>query len=74
MAVVIAVGLPDGKLFAVKKDVGRSHVIQKIANVFLCEDKLHGNIVADLIDGNRRIFAYLACDAVVKWSSMIMMQ
>ena len=66
MAVVIAVRLADWKLFTIKEDVGRSHVIRKIADIHFCRDKLHGNIITDFIDGNGGILADLARDAVVK--------
>ena len=66
VAVVIPVGLTDRKLFTVKQDVSRSHVIRKIAYIDFCGDELHGNIIADFVDGNGGILTDLACDAVVK--------
>ena len=32
----------------------------------LCGDELHGNIIADFVNGDGGIFTYLAGDAVVK--------
>ena len=66
MAVFIAVSLPDGKLLIFKQDECRIHVIRKIADVNSGRDKLHGDIVADFIDSNSGIFAYLTCDTVIK--------
>lgn len=66
MAVVIAVGLPDWVLFAIRQDEGGSHIIRKIADINLCRNKLHGNIIADIVNGNSGIFPNLTGDAVVK--------
>ena len=66
MAVVIAVGLTDGELLIIQQDVGRSHVIREIADIHLCRDELHGNIIADLVNGNGGILAYLTGDTVIK--------
>lgn len=66
MAVFIAVGPADGELLTIRQDVSGSHVIRQIADVHLCGDELHGNIVADRADGDGRILADFACDAVIK--------
>lgn len=66
MAVFIAVGPADGELLTIRQNVSGIHVIRKIADIHLCRDELHGNIVADRVDGNGRIFADFACDAVIK--------
>ena len=66
MAVVIAVRLADGELLVIKEDVGRSHVVRKIADIHFCSDELHGDIIADLVDGDGGILADFACDTVVK--------
>lgn len=66
MTVVIAVGLTDGELLIIKEDVGRSHVIREIADIHLCRDELHGNIIADRVNGNGGILTDLAGDTVVK--------
>lgn len=66
MAVVIAVGLTDRKLFTLKQDVGRGHVVRKITDIHFCGDELHGNIIADPVNGDGGILTNLACDAVVK--------
>ena len=66
MEVVIAVGLTDGELLIIKQDVGRSHIIRKIADIHLCRDELHGNIIADPVNSDGGILAYLTGDTVVK--------
>ena len=66
MAVIIAVGLTDGELLFIKQDVGRSHVIQKTADICLCGDELHGNIITDFINGNGGILVHFTGNAVVK--------
>ena len=66
MAVVIAVGLPDWVLFAIRQYEGGSHIIRQIADINLCRNKLQGNIIADLVNGNSGILPYFTGDAVVK--------
>ena len=66
MAVVIAVGPADGELLTIHQDVGGSPVIRKIANINLCGNELHGDIIADRVNGNGGIFPDFACDTVVK--------
>ena len=66
MAVVIAVGLADGELLIISQDIGGSHVIRKIADIHFCGDKLHGDIIADRVNGNGGILPDFACDTVVK--------
>ena len=66
MAVLIAVGLPDGELLIFKQNEGRVHVIREISDIHFGRDKLHGHIIADLVDGNGRVLTNLACDTVVK--------
>lgn len=66
MAVVITVGPADRELLIISQDIGGSHVIRKIAYIHLCRDELHGNIIADRVDGNGGILPDFAGDTVVK--------
>lgn len=66
MAVVITVDPADRELLIISQDVGGSHVIRKIAYIHLCGDELHGNIIADRVDGNGGILPDFAGDTVVK--------
>ena len=66
MAVIIAVCSADRELFILIQDVGRVHVIRKIADIHLCRNELHGNIIADAVNGNSGILADFAGNAVIK--------
>lgn len=65
MAVVIAVGPADGELLTIRQDVGGSHVIREIADIHFCGDELHGDIIADRVNGNGGIFPDFACDTKI---------
>ena len=66
MAVIIAVGPADGELLIFKQNESRVHVIRKKSDIYFGRDELHGHIIADLVDGNGRVLADLACDTVIE--------
>ena len=66
MAVLIAVGPADGELLIFKQNESRVHVIREKSDSYFGRDELHGHIIADLVDGNGRVLANLACDTVIE--------
>lgn len=66
MAVLIAVGPADGELLIFKQNESRVHVIREKSDIYFGRDELHGHIIADLVDGNGRVLANLACDTVIE--------
>lgn len=66
MAVLIAVGPADGELLIFKQNESRDHVIREKSDIYFGRDELHGHIIADLVDGNGRVLANLACDTVIE--------
>ncbi len=66
MAVFIAVGLSEGKLLIFKQDECRIHVIREVTDINFGRDKLHGDIIADFVNGDGGVFPYLTCNTVIK--------
>ena len=66
MAVLIAVGPADGELLIFKQNESRVHVIREISDIHFGRDKLHGHIIADLVDGNGGVLANLTGNTVLK--------
>ncbi len=65
LEIIQTVGPADGELLTIHQDVGGSHVIRKIADIHFCGDKLHGNIIADRVNGNGGILPDIACDTKI---------
>lgn len=51
-------------MFPFIKDESRVHVFREIADLHFLGDELHGDVIADTVDGDGGIFPYLAGDAV----------
>ena len=66
MAVLIAVGPADGELLIFKHQESRVHGLREKSDSYFGIDELHGHIIADLVDGNGRVLANLACDTVIE--------
>ena len=64
MAVFVTVCLTDGEFLTIRQDEGGIHVIREKTYIDFCRDELHGNIIADFVNGNGGILAHLTGDAV----------
>lgn len=64
VAVLIAIGSADRIFLLIHQDVSSVHVIGQIADIDLCRDELHGDIIADVVNGNRGVLTDLTSGAI----------
>lgn len=66
MAVIMTVCPADRELCILIEDIGRIHVIGKIADIDFRRNELHGDIIADAVNGNGGVLTDFAGNTVIK--------